>query len=102
MIAQQPSVASAKLPAVRPVSLRTTASPFGLDPASYRLFWTQVAWLATLLVAVSLPLIQLRLNRRRLPVATRGSRRGLRADVRPAGGRSRGRVHLVVTVRVHG
>ena len=76
MIAQQPSVASAELPAVRPVSLRTTASPFGLDPASYRLFWTQVAWLATLLVAVSLLLTQLRLNRRRLPAATRGSRRG--------------------------
>jgi hypothetical protein len=74
MIAQQPPAASAELPAVRPVSLRTKASPFGPDPISYRLFWTQVAWLATLLVAVSLLLTQLRLNRR-LPVATRGSRR---------------------------
>jgi hypothetical protein len=83
MIAQQPSVASAELPAVRPVSLRTKASPFGLDPTSYRLFWTQVAWLATLLVAVSLLLTQLRLNRRRLPAATRGSRRG--TGGRPSG-----------------
>jgi hypothetical protein len=75
MIAQQPSVASAVMPAVRPVSLRTKEPPLGLDPISYRLFWTQVAWLATLLVAVSLLLTQLRLNRRRLPVATRGSHR---------------------------
>jgi hypothetical protein len=75
MIAQEPSVASGELPAVRPVSLRTKASPLGLDPTAYRLFWTQVAWLATLLVAVSLLLTQLRLNRRRVPVVTGGSRR---------------------------
>jgi hypothetical protein len=75
MIAQEPSVASGELPAVRPVSLRTKASPLGLDPTAYRLFWTQVAWLATLLVAVSLLLTQLRLNRRRVPAAASGSRR---------------------------
>jgi hypothetical protein len=44
-----------------------------------------VAWLATLLVAVSLLLTQLRLNRRRVPVVTGGSRR------RTPGGRPSGR-----------
>ena len=82
---QQPPVASAEPPSVRPVSLRTKASRPGLDPASYRLFWTQAAWLATLLVAVSLLLTRLRLNRRRLPAAARGSRR------RTPGGRPSGR-----------
>jgi hypothetical protein len=85
MIAQEPSVASGELPAVRPVSLRTKASPLGLDPTAYRLFWTQVAWLATLLVAVSLLLTQMRLNRRRVPAAAGGSRR------RTPGGRPSGR-----------
>jgi hypothetical protein len=74
LIAQQPAVASAELPAVRPVSLRTKAPPLSLDAISYRLLWTQVAWLAALLVAVSLLLTQLRLNRR-LVAAGPGLRR---------------------------
>jgi hypothetical protein len=68
LIAQQPAVAPNELPAVRPVSLRTKASPLGLDATSYRLLWTQVAWLTALLVGISLLLTQLRLNRRRPPV----------------------------------
>ena len=63
---RDPAVAPGRLPAVRPVSLRTRAAPLGLDAASYRLLWTQVAWLTALLVGVSLLLVQLRLNRRRL------------------------------------
>jgi hypothetical protein len=66
LIAQQPpAVAPNELPAVRPVSLSTKAGPLGLDPISYRLLWTQVAWLTALLVGISLLLTQLRLNRRR-------------------------------------
>lgn len=68
LIAQQPAVAPNELPAVRPVSLRTKAAPLGLDPISYRLLWTQVAWLTALLVGISLLLTQLRLNRRRVQV----------------------------------
>jgi hypothetical protein len=68
LIAQQPAVAPGELPAVRPVSLRTKAAPLGLDPISYRLLWTQVAWLTALLVGISLLLTQLRLNRRRAVV----------------------------------
>jgi hypothetical protein len=76
LIAQQPATAPGRQLAARPVSLRTNTSPFGLDTTSYRLFWTQVAWLTALLVGVSLLLTQLRLNRRRLVarVAVRGSR----------------------------
>lgn len=62
---QAPAVAPDQLPAVRPVSLRTKTSPLGLDATSYRLLWTQVAWLTALLVGISLLLTQLRLNRRR-------------------------------------
>ncbi|MFB9835602.1 hypothetical protein, partial [Actinoallomurus acaciae] len=62
---QAPAVAPDRLPAVRPVSLRTKTSPLGLDATSYRLLWTQVAWLTALLVGISLLLTQLRLNRRR-------------------------------------
>jgi hypothetical protein len=62
---REPAVAPNGMPAVRPVSLRTKTSPLGLDAASYRLLWTQVAWLTALLVGVSLLLTQLRLNRRR-------------------------------------
>jgi hypothetical protein len=71
LIAQQPAVAPNELPAVRPVSLRTKAAPLGLDPISYRLLWTQVAWLTALLVGISLLLTQLRLNRRRVPARRR-------------------------------
>jgi hypothetical protein len=71
LIAQQPAVAPDALPAVRPVSLRTKAAPLGLDPISYRLLWTQVAWLTALLVGISLLLTQLRLNRRRVPARRR-------------------------------
>jgi hypothetical protein len=87
MIAQRPPVTSAELPAVRPVSLRTRATPIGLDATFYRLLWIQVAWLTALLVGVSLLLTRLRLNRRRLPAraATGGSRR------RASGGRRSGR-----------
>ena len=79
LIAQQPATAPGP-PAARPVSLRANTSPLGLDATSYRLFWTQVAWLTALLVGVSLLLTQLRLNRRRLVVrvAVRGSRRAPR------------------------
>jgi hypothetical protein len=59
------------MPAVRPVSLRTKTSPLGLDAASYRLLWIQIAWLTALLVGVSLLLTQLRLNRRRVRRARR-------------------------------
>ncbi|MDN3357855.1 hypothetical protein [Actinomadura sp. DC4] len=74
LISQQPAVAPDELPAVRPVSLRTRTSPLGLDPISYRLLWTQVAWLAALLVGISLLLTQLRINRRRVPVRPAGRR----------------------------
>jgi hypothetical protein len=72
---QAPAVAPDQLPEVRPVSLRAKTSPLGLDATSYRLLWTQVAWLTALLVGISLLLTQLRLNRRR--------------TVRPAARRSR-------------
>jgi hypothetical protein len=68
---QQPAVAPNGMPAVRPVSLRTKTSPLGLDAASYRLLWIQIAWLTALLVGVSLLLTQLRLNRRRVRRARR-------------------------------
>ena len=72
---QAPAVAPNQLPAVQPVSLRTKTSPLGLDATSYRLLWTQVAWLTALLVGISLLLTQLRLNRRRpARPATRRSR----------------------------
>ncbi|GLY80916.1 hypothetical protein [Actinoallomurus iriomotensis] len=72
---QAPAVAPDQLPAVQPVSLRTKTSPLGLDATSYRLLWTQVAWLTALLVGISLLLTQLRLNRRRpARPATRRSR----------------------------
>ena len=79
-IAQQPATAPGRQPAARPVSLRMNMSPLGLDTTSYRLFWTQVAWLTALLVGVSLLLTQLRLNRARLVAraAVRGSRKGPR------------------------
>lgn len=70
---RQPAVAPAQLPKVEDVSLRTDASQLGLDATSYRLFWTQVAWLTALLVGVCLLLTQARLNRRRL--ATRAAAR---------------------------
>lgn len=77
---QLPLVAG-QLPVVAPdgsvrtedVALRGDASPLGLDEASYRLFWTQVAWLAALLVGVSLLLTQMRLKRR--PPVRRAARR---------------------------
>jgi hypothetical protein len=72
---QQPAVAPDQLPNVKEVSLRTVASPFGLDATAYRLFWTQVAWLTALLVGISLLLTQLRLNRRRLPARPAPARR---------------------------
>jgi hypothetical protein len=80
LIAQQPATAPGRRLAAQPVSLRTNTSPFGLDTTSYRLFWTQVAWLTALLVGVSLLLTQLRLNRRRLVAraAVRGSRKARR------------------------
>ncbi|MGH3376302.1 MAG: hypothetical protein ACRDP6_16330 [Actinoallomurus sp.] len=80
LIAQQPATAPGLQLAARPVSLRTNTSPLGLDTISYRLFWTQVAWLTSLLVGVSLLLTQLRLNRRRIVVrvVVRGSRRAPR------------------------
>jgi hypothetical protein len=71
---QDPAVAPDPLPPVRPVSLRTRTTALGLDAISYRLLWTQVAWLTALLVGVSLLLTQLRLNRRRL-AARRTARR---------------------------
>lgn len=60
-----PAVAPAVSPQGAPVSLRAANSPMGLDPVSYRLVLTQLAWLSALLVGVSLPLTRLRLNRRR-------------------------------------
>ncbi|WP_329236235.1 hypothetical protein OG417_31485 [Actinoallomurus sp. NBC_01490] len=62
---QAPAVAPNQAPDMQPVSLRTKTSPLGLDATSYRLLWTQVAWLTALLVGISLLLTQLRLNRRR-------------------------------------
>lgn len=71
LLAQDPSIAPGELPAVEPVSLQTKTSPLGLDATSYRLLWTQVAWLTALLVAISMLLTQLRLNRKRLSVRRR-------------------------------
>jgi hypothetical protein len=76
LIAPQPAVAPGALPDAQPVSLRTRTTLLGLDPESYRLLWTQIAWLTALLVGISLLLTQLRLNRRRL--AVRGAGRGTR------------------------
>jgi hypothetical protein len=78
MVAQPPSVAPELLAGATPVSLRANSSPLGLDPTSYRLVWTEVAWLSALIVGVSLLLTQLRLKRRRhllAPVPASGARR---------------------------
>ncbi len=62
---QSPAIAPGILANATPISLRADTEPFGLDPTLYRLVWTQVAWLSSLLVGLSLLLTQLRLNRHR-------------------------------------
>lgn len=71
---QQPAVAPDGSARTDEVALRGDASRLGLDEASYRLLWTQVAWLAALLVGVSLLLTQMRLKRR-APVRRAARRR---------------------------
>lgn len=73
---QQPAVAPGAEPDGTVISLKSGVSYLGLDEVSYRLLCTQVAWLAALLVAISLLLTRLRLRRRRPVRATaRRSRR---------------------------
>ncbi len=70
LIGQDPAVAPLFLQTRAPVSLRANSSPLGLDETSYRLVWTDVAWLTSLLVGLSLLITQLRLNRHRQALTT--------------------------------
>ena len=75
LIGQDPAVAPMFLTTKAPVSLRANSSPLGLDETSYRLVWTDVAWLTALLVGLSLLITQLRLNRHRQVLAAAAPRK---------------------------
>ncbi len=84
LIGQDPAVAPMVLTTREPVSLRANASPLGLDETSYRLVWTDVAWLTALMVGLSLLITQLRLNRHRQALAAGSPRKPRTKRGRPA------------------